>query len=231
MNLGQAEDSRSKTRRDVFVNCPFDADFKPLLDSILFVVIYLGFMPRLASERSDSSEIRLDKICELIEASTLSIHDLSHLKPKRGEFSRMNMPFELGIDYGARTYGPADLANKKFLILGTTPHDFKIAASDLSGVDIKSHFDELFAAVRAIRDWFYETVDVKSAQPPKEIWYALEDFQRDLADARIEQLRSQRPGISLLQAQRDVEDDIDAMPVSEYIDSVTVWVEDGFGAA
>ena len=50
---------------NVFINCPFDDDFAPLLQAILFCVITMGFEPRLATERSDSGETRLDKIREL----------------------------------------------------------------------------------------------------------------------------------------------------------------------
>jgi hypothetical protein len=96
--------------RSVFVNCPFDDAYLALLRPLLFTVIYLGYAPRIASERSDSGESRLDKICELIRSCRYSIHDLSRLKAARAdEFYRMNMPFELGIDYGARQYGPEHL--------------------------------------------------------------------------------------------------------------------------
>ena len=102
---GSAVHSGSKAAFDssVFINCPFDEDYHPLLRPLLFTILYLGFTPRIALERSDSGENRIDKISELIASSKYSIHDLSRLKARRAkEFYRMNMPFELGIDYGAR---------------------------------------------------------------------------------------------------------------------------------
>jgi hypothetical protein len=99
------------TRRDpfsrhVFVNCPFDPEYLPLLRPLLFTIVYVGFIPRIASERSDSGENRVDKICALIAACRYSIHDLSRLRAAEiGELSRMNMPFELGIEYGCRVFG------------------------------------------------------------------------------------------------------------------------------
>ncbi len=50
----------------------------------------------------------------------------------------MNMPFELGIDDGARRYGGRRLHTKRCLILGATPYDYHKALSDVSGNDIPS---------------------------------------------------------------------------------------------
>jgi len=87
---------KDEFEKSVFINCPFDADFEPILQAVLFSVIYLGFLPRLASERNDGAENRLEKIRGLIEASKYSIHDLSRCQAKRkGEYFRLNMPFEL----------------------------------------------------------------------------------------------------------------------------------------
>ena len=49
--------------RNVFINCPFDAKYSKLLRPILFTIIYLGYNPRIASERSDSGEARFSIIC------------------------------------------------------------------------------------------------------------------------------------------------------------------------
>ena len=69
--------------KNIFVNCPFDEDYKPLLKSLLFTIIYCGFNPRIALERFDSGEGRLSKIKELIDSSIYSIHDLSRIKSNR----------------------------------------------------------------------------------------------------------------------------------------------------
>ena len=116
----------------VFVNCPFDEDYLELLRPLLFAIVYLGFEPRISSERSDSGESRIEKICQLILSSRLSIHDLSRLQAsEEGEYYRLNMPFELGIDYGIRLYGPCYTKDKIFLILESEDHEYKKALSDL----------------------------------------------------------------------------------------------------
>ena len=106
MALPEPLDAPDGYQSSVFVNCPFDAKYSELLRPLLFVTIYFGHNPRIATERSDSGENRLNKICGLIAACRYSIHDLSRLKSsKADEFSRMNMPFELGIDFGTRLHG------------------------------------------------------------------------------------------------------------------------------
>jgi len=53
-----------------------------------------------------------------------------------GELFRMNMPFELGIDYGCRRYSKKE---KKFLILDEKSYRFKEIVSDISDSDIISY--------------------------------------------------------------------------------------------
>ena len=89
--------------KNVFVNCPFDKGFRQLLLGVVFTIIYFGYKPRLSLERADSAENRIDKIIGLIKESRFGIHDLSRLVSRtEGEVYRMNMPFELGIDYGCK---------------------------------------------------------------------------------------------------------------------------------
>jgi hypothetical protein len=201
--------------KNVFVNCPFDAKYLLLLRPLLFTIATLGYRPRVAAERSDSGENRLDKICELIRQSKFSIHDLSRLKAARAsEFYRLNMPFELGIDYGSRQHGPEFMRSKKYLILGSELHDFKKALSDLSGIDIKSHQNKRAEIVRAVRDWFYETVGVRNAPYPKVLWFQFNHFTTSLYEARLAE------GIPEVA----VREDIARMPIPEYLNCVVDWV-------
>ena len=102
----------------VFINCPFDKDYEPILQAVLFCVIYLGFTPKIASQSNDSGENRLTRIQHLIEQSKYSIHDLSRcVAAKKGEYFRLNMPFELGVDYGCREYFGNELMIALMLVL------------------------------------------------------------------------------------------------------------------
>lgn len=49
----------------VFVNCPFDNQYFPLLKALLFSLIYIGKKPQI-SETTDSGEVWLNKIKELM---------------------------------------------------------------------------------------------------------------------------------------------------------------------
>jgi hypothetical protein len=199
---------------NVFLNCPFDRDYYPLLRPLVFTIIYVGFYPRIASERSDSGETRLDKICALICSSKYSIHDLSRLKAALvGELYRMNMPFELGLEYGARAFGSSPLDQKQCLILERERHDFPKALSDLAGVDIKSHSNEPDEVVRSVRNWFTETVGLRGLDSPTVIWYRFTDFASDFFDAR--------------QAEGFTDEDLNMMPISEYMDFIRDWIRKG----
>jgi hypothetical protein len=171
--------------KNVFINCPFDPEYHPLLRPLLFTIVYLGFNPKIARERSDSGEQRIDKICELIKESRYSIHDLSRLRSKKqGEFYRLNMPFELGIDYSCRRFASNHLKGKKCLILEKGAFDYIKALSDIAGVDIKSHDNDSAKLVQALRNWFVETVKLKNVPGPTAIWYKFNDFTSDFYTRR-----------------------------------------------
>ena len=52
--------------KNVFVNCPFDDDFRQLLLGVVFTIYYFGFKPRLSLERADSAENIIDKITAIL---------------------------------------------------------------------------------------------------------------------------------------------------------------------
>lgn len=179
---------------------------------MLFTIIDLGFIPRIASERSDSGENRIEKISSFIGECRYSIHDLSRLRAsKRGEFYRMNMPFELGIEYGSRLFGPPLLRTKRCLVLEKDEHEFRKAISDLAGIDIKRHNNDPADIVRAIRDWFVETVGLRRVHSATRIWHRFTDFASDFYDAHV--------------ADDFTADDLNVMPVPEYIDFIRMWVD------
>lgn len=196
--------------KSVFINCPFDEKYYSLLRPLLFTIVYLQFIPKIALERSDSGENRITKIEELIRESKYSIHDLSRIRSiKKNEVYRMNMPFELGIDYGCRKYSSGTGMEKRQLILEKEPYLYKIALSDISGFDIKYHNNEPMILIRVIRDWFVETVGIKGLKGPTEIWNKYNDFIYYLTVTRL------KLGFS--------EEDIMLMPVPEYIEAIDEW--------
>lgn len=197
--------------RNVFVNCPFDDDYVSLLRPLLFTIVALGYTPRIAMERSDSGENRIDKIVQLIGESRYSVHDISRLiATEQGQFSRFNLPFELGIDRGARLFGAQPLLHKRILVLESNQYDYRVALSDFSGADIAHHSSEPVRLVRAVRNWFVNTVEVKEAPSPTTLWYRFTDFASAFYDERAE------AGFS--------DEDLNFMPVPEYIDAIREWL-------
>lgn len=140
--------------RSVFINCPFDEDYAYILQAIAFCVVFMGFHPRLAPENPDNGATRLDRIVELVRGSRFGIHDLSRCKAAQaGDFARMNMPFELGIDYACRQFGEAPLNTKSILVLEASRYDYQKGLSDISGWDIRAHGASFEAAIRHVRTW------------------------------------------------------------------------------
>lgn len=66
--------------KGVFINCPFDSEFEPLFQAIIFSVVSCDFTPRSALETGTVSEPRMDRITRSIFSSKYSIHDLSRCK-------------------------------------------------------------------------------------------------------------------------------------------------------
>jgi hypothetical protein len=133
---------RSAARRSVFINCPFDDDYRPLFESIVFTVIALGFRPLCALERDDAAQERLSKILELISQCQFGIHDLSFMEiDRKTDLPRFNMPFELGLFLGSK-FRDKKKGARTCLILDKEQYRYRNSLSDLSGRDIKAHGGE-----------------------------------------------------------------------------------------
>src|SRR5690349_7037133 len=89
----------------VFINCPFDDDYTPLLKAIIFSVNRCGFLPVTALSEDNGLENRLLKIQSCIKACRYGIHDISRTELNENGLPRFNMPFELGIFFGAKYFG------------------------------------------------------------------------------------------------------------------------------
>ena len=110
---------------NVFINCPFDNEFRSLLRPLLFTLLYFKLEPRI-SQTESSATVRIDQIKQHIRYSKFSIHDLSRSKPgKKGELPRFNMPYELGLDIGCAEFGSRKFRDKKILILETERYHYQ----------------------------------------------------------------------------------------------------------
>ena len=196
--------------KNIFVNCPLDDDYRPLLLGIVFTIIYFKYKPRLSLERTDSAESRIEKIVGLIQESKFGIHDLSRMvSDDRDEHYRMNMPFELGIDYGCLKFKGGKWERKKILILEKERYRYQKAISDLSGSDIKKHDDDVFKAIGAVRDWLV-TEELNRGASGLKVWDSFNDFQAYLYDEVVE---------------KDGHKSIDEVQASEIIHHMQNWLK------
>ena len=146
-------------QQSVFVNCPFDQDYRPLFDALVFTVTDCGFEARCAKEASDSGEVRIDKIIKIIRACRYGIHDISRteLDPVN-RLPRFNMPLELGLFLGAKEFGRDRQRQKRCLVLDRDPYRYQKFISDISGQDISAHRNEPERAIRVVRDWLSDVL-------------------------------------------------------------------------
>ena len=144
----------------VFINCPFDDEYRPLMWAIVFTVLACGFSPRSSMEENDAGAVRLEKIKRLIKESRLGIHDISRTELDTvSNLPRFNMPFELGIDLGARTYGSKLLKKKKVLIFDKEQYRFQKFLSDIAGQDIFIHENSKSKVISKVRAWLNNIQD------------------------------------------------------------------------
>jgi hypothetical protein len=143
-------------------------------------------------------------------ASKFGIHDLSRLKAiKAGEYFRLNMPLELGIDLGCKRFKRGRWSKKRCLILEAKPFRYKAAISDLSNSDIAVHGNQPVKVVKAVRDWLNATADLH-APGPNEIWNRFNAFMAD--------------NFLLLKARGFSNHDIKQLPIDELIACMKSWL-------
>lgn len=140
--------------RNVFVNCPFDDEYTPLFEAMIFTILDCGFRPLCARARMNSAELRLDKILDMIRDSRFSIHDLSRTAlDARSSLPRFNMPFELGIALGCSRFGAGKQRLKSIMVLDARRHRYQRFISDIAGQDISEHRNSVPRIITVVRDW------------------------------------------------------------------------------
>ena len=146
--------SLAQGTENVFINCPFDPDYWPLLEVIVFTVLACGFVPKSSLEESDGSVVRVEKITRLIAESRYGIHDISNvLLDEENQLPRFNMPFELGLDLACKKFGSAAHRRKRVLILEETKYKYQKCLSDIAGQDTSAHANDPTKLLKIVRDW------------------------------------------------------------------------------
>jgi hypothetical protein len=68
----------------VFINCPFDSEYRPIFYALVFAVHDCGYFARCALEIDDSGLVRIQKIEQIIADCRFGIHDISRVEPAHG---------------------------------------------------------------------------------------------------------------------------------------------------
>lgn len=135
----------------VFINCPFDTEFKPVFDAIVFAIHDLGFQARHALI-DDGTVVRIERITQELADSKFSLHDLSRVELGDNKLPRFNMPFEAGIAYALHTLKPFGREHH-LCVLESEKFRYQASCSDLAGLDPKAHNNDPAKAIGCVRDF------------------------------------------------------------------------------
>jgi hypothetical protein len=139
---------------DVFINCPFDAEYKPIFYAAVFTVVRFGFRARCALETDDAAESRLYKIIKIISECKFAVHDISRTELSPGsQLPRFNMPLELGLWLGAHHLGRKDQAGKSCIVFDRDPYRYNQYISDINGQDIHAHGAGVEGLIKQLTAW------------------------------------------------------------------------------
>lgn len=168
---------------NVFINCPFDSDYKELFEAIIFAIYDCGFVVRCTLEEGDASEVRIDKIYRIIEECRYGIHDLSRTElDDNSQLPRFNMPLELGIFLGAKRFGVEEQERKKCLIMDRSPYRYQKFISDISGQDISAHNNTPENVIKVVRKWLSTASGHQGIRGGEIIWKRYQSFRTDLPE-------------------------------------------------
>lgn len=174
---------RDQFRHSVFINSPFDNQYWPLFEALVFTVIACGFKSRCALEELDSGTVRLEKIVRIIRSCRLAVHDLSRIELSgRRALPRFNMPFELGLDIGCRRFGRQQYGKKRTLILDSKRYRYQAFISDISGQDIHTHNNVPDNLIRRVRDWLRVNTRRSSLPGQRHIAGSFRSFTKSLPE-------------------------------------------------
>lgn len=169
----------------VFINCPYDPEFEPTFDAILFSTVCCGFIPRSALESGNTAEARMNRILDGIFSSKYSIHDLSRCRGEGSEqLARFNMPLELGMAMARRFMTAHKSEQHDWLLLVPEGHIYLKFVSDLAGFDPMRYDGTTESVVPKVMSWLATRPDVVQTPTPKEVLSALPAFQVERARLR-----------------------------------------------
>ncbi|MDQ3814755.1 MAG: hypothetical protein M3347_12500 [Armatimonadota bacterium] len=166
--------------KSVFINCPYDIEFAPLFDAIVFATVCCRFVPRSALESGTVAIPRMERITQAIFTSKYSVHDLSRCRGEGNEqLARFNMPLELGIAMARRYMIRKKSEQHDWLVMVPEGHHYLKFVSDLAAFDLKSHNGTPEAVIYRVISWLATRPDAIFPPTPKAVLDALPTFQAE----------------------------------------------------
>ncbi len=194
---------------NVFVNCPFDDDYLPLLRPLLFTILYLGFTPKIALETLELGRNAHSK--NNLSDRAIQIRDPRYFAPKSGEGWRLlpaEYAFRTGFGCRMQTVQRGPTHQEKMSYPGGRKVQISSRDLRLSNSDIAVHKNEPADITSEVRNWLNNMAKLK-ADGPSKIWWSFNDFMADKDD----ELRLR--GFS--------DEDIENLPIAELIRSMRDW--------
>lgn len=197
----------------VFINCPYDKRYEPLLKAIIFGVTANGYNV-ICSKECVGGETRLEKILEMIYNCNYSIHDISRNKiDRKTKFARFNMPFELGLFISCKYFGRGKQKVKDYLILDKDEYSYRHYLSDISGKDVCKHENKSLMVLLAVNDWLGQKRRNNSGNPRDYIGsLSIQEYYKEFL--------KHFPVLC-----RDGKADINNLTYNEYIYITSKWLE------
>lgn len=140
-------------QKAVFLNIPYDQEFRSLYVAYIVGLCHLGFVPHIASE-IPGGERRLERILGLIRSCRYSIHDLSRveLSTATPATPRFNMPLELGLSI---TWAVLHPKRHTWFLWEAEPRRIQKSMSDLDGTDAYIHYGSAEGVLSELRNSFW----------------------------------------------------------------------------
>jgi len=181
-NVRKARPATSKRRADtgldVFINCPFDPEYKPIFYAMVYTVVRSGYRVRCALETDDAAQNRLGKIIQIIGECRFGIHDISRTETSGDPpLPRFNMPFELGLWLGAHHLGREDQSGKQCIVFDSEQYRYQRFISDIGGQDIHAHGYAVSKVITEVAGWLRHLPGGVSAGGGQSIGREYEEFE------------------------------------------------------
>jgi len=165
----------------VFLNIPYDEEFRRIYLAYIVGLSQLGFDPCIASG-IPGGERRLDRIMSLIQSCRYSIHDLSRVEISitPPATPRFNMPLELGLSIAWAKQHPK---RHTWFLWESIPRRIQKSISDLDGTDPYIHSGTVEGVLSELRCAFLRD-NAPSVRQMMEIYLLVEkNIEKILAGA------------------------------------------------